>query len=55
MARELNIQYANVSVVANWAAGKSQELITMQEIEHNLVQGMVDVTSLLQSFLADNQ
>lgn len=52
LARELQLDYANISVIANWAAGKSDGEITMQEIERNLDQGMGDVINLLSACLS---
>ncbi len=53
LARELNIDYAAVAVVANWAAGKSDGEITMAEIERHLSTGMENVLKLLKCFIAD--
>lgn len=53
LARELDIDYAALGVVANWAAGKSDGIITMAEIEANLHQGMADTIRVLQTFLND--
>ena len=50
LARELGIDYAACAIVANWAAGKSKEEITMAEIEENLLRGMADFGKLLESF-----
>lgn len=50
LAKEVNIDYASIAVVANWAAGKSEGEITMAEIEHHLKKGMSDVANLLTSF-----
>jgi 5'-methylthioinosine phosphorylase len=36
LARELGLCYASLAFVVNWAAGKSDGIITMQEIEDNL-------------------
>lgn len=47
LARELEICYATCAVIANWAAGLSGEVITMEEIEHNLKTGMDRVRMLL--------
>ncbi len=52
LARELEINYANCSVVANWAAGKSEHLITMAEIEKTLKGGMDKVALILQSLIS---
>ena len=47
LARELGLNYASCAVVANWAAGKSANEITMTEIEQNLRLGMADVEKLI--------
>lgn len=47
LAKELDMDYATIAVVANWAAGKSESEISMAEIEKNLLTGMIDVTKLL--------
>lgn len=52
LARELELCYASCCVVANWAAGCSEGEITMEEIEHNLKDGMDRVRSLLEQVLA---
>ena len=52
LAKELGIDYANLSVVANWAAGKSAGEITMAEIEQNLHVGMVNAALLLKALVA---
>lgn len=48
LARELELDYACIAVVANWAAGRSTADITMEMIEHNLSEGMVKVRTLLE-------
>lgn len=47
LARELEIPYANISVIANWGAGIDSEEITMAEIEANLKTGMENAIQLL--------
>lgn len=47
LARELQMEYASICVNANWAAGISDELISMQAIEQNLLSGMANVRKLL--------
>ena len=48
LARELEIDYACCSVVANWAAGRGDgKLIEMSEIEENLETGMAYVRDVL--------
>ncbi len=48
LAREIGLSYACCAVVANWAAGKGEEDITMEAIERNLATGMEKVRVLLQ-------
>lgn len=48
LARELNINYACLSLVVNWAAGKTDEEITMEIIESNLDKGMGKVKTILE-------
>lgn len=48
LARELELCYASLSVVANMAAGRGEGEITMEEIEHYLKAGMADVVRLLE-------
>jgi 5'-methylthioinosine phosphorylase len=47
LAREIELCYATCAVVANWAAGKSEQQITMEEIQRQLVGGMDKVKTLL--------
>lgn len=49
LARELEINYANLSVVANWGAGIVPGEITMAEIEKNLQVGMSKAIALIQA------
>ena len=48
LARELELCYASISVVANLAAGKGTEELTMDVIEENLNDGMKKVRQLLE-------
>jgi len=52
LARELEVEYACCAVVANWAAGKTREEITMSDIEANLARGMHDLSFLLKYLFA---
>jgi purine nucleoside phosphorylase len=52
LAKELDMKYAFISVVANWAAGKTAGEITMADIEHNLHVGMANTAELLKTFIA---
>ena len=47
LARELGIDYANLSLVVNPAAGRSAEPITMLSIERELSRGMVKLRSII--------
>ena len=47
MARELDLCYATLAVVANAAAGKGDDEISLKEIESNLNRGMGKVRELL--------
>jgi len=51
LAREMGLCYASCAVVANWAAGKSDQLISMAEIEKNLKIGMEQARGLLTRIL----
>lgn len=53
LARELDIPYANLSVVANWGAGLVDTEITMAEIEKNLQTGMRNAVAILRVLAAD--
>lgn len=53
LARELDIPYAVISMVVNRAAGLSEGIITMEEIERVMETGMVQVLLLLRRFLQD--
>ncbi|WP_417662690.1 S-methyl-5'-thioinosine phosphorylase [Pseudomonas sp.] len=52
LARELALPYACLSLVVNPAAGKSNELITMAQIEQALVDGMDKVKAVLARVLS---
>ncbi len=55
LAKELDLAYANLSVVANWGAGILDTEITMAEIEQNLIVGMDNAIKLLkQTVLISN-
>ena len=51
LARELDLPYAVISMVVNRAAGLSEGIITMEEIERVMETGMVQVLLLLRRFL----
>lgn len=52
LARELEVPYAMVSLVVNPAAGKSEQPITMAEIEAVIHQGMSRVCAALRALVA---
>jgi 5'-methylthioinosine phosphorylase len=52
LARELGICYASCSIVANWAAGKSDTPITMREIETHIAAGMGQVLCLFSKLVS---
>ena len=51
LARELELDYAAITVVANQAAGKGDAVITMQTIEKNLADGMTRVLRLIKGVI----
>jgi 5'-methylthioinosine phosphorylase len=51
LAKELGMDYAAISVIANWAAGKTAGEITMTEIERHLHLGMANTAELLKAFI----
>jgi 5'-methylthioinosine phosphorylase len=51
LAREAGIDYATVAVVANWAAGRGPDVITLAEIEATLHEAMQRVVALLRAAL----
>ena len=55
LAREVDIAYGCCALVVNWAAGISDELITMEIIERNLNEGMGKIRKLLARVLQNRQ
>ncbi len=51
LARELGIEYVCCALVVNWAAGKTDEIITMEIIENNLSAGLGKIQSLIARFI----
>ena len=51
LARELEIEYACCALVVNWAAGKTDDIITMEIIENNLNEGLGKIQSLIAKFV----
>ncbi len=56
LARELNIDYTNLSLVVNWAAGaekgKQSSIISMDEIKQRMDDGNNQIESIVQNFIA---
>ncbi len=48
LAAELKLNYVCLGLVVNWAAGKSDHIITMEEIEAAIAQGMSGVKRILE-------
>ena len=55
LAREAGLNYANCSLVVNWAAGITEEIISLEEIGRQLEAGMRDVVRVLASAAADSR
>lgn len=51
LARELELDYAAIAVNANWAAGITDDIITMEDVYANLAVGMDRVKRLIQSYV----
>lgn len=53
LARELELCYGCIAVVANMGAGRGEGEITMDEIEHHLTSGMEKVKQLLRQVISN--
>jgi 5'-methylthioadenosine phosphorylase/5'-methylthioinosine phosphorylase len=53
LAREMNVNYACLSLVVNWAAGKSEGEITNAVFEKHLEEGIEKVKTLLERVIPD--
>lgn len=51
LAKELGLCYASIAVVANWAAGRGEGEITLEEIEHHLTGGIEQVKRVLEALI----
>lgn len=51
LAAELGLRYGCLALSVNWAAGKTETIITMEEIGEAINRGMGDVRATLQRFL----
>lgn len=52
LARELELPYASLCVVANMAAGRGEGMITMEEIDRNLVGGIANAMRVLETVVS---
>ncbi|MFL1406281.1 S-methyl-5'-thioinosine phosphorylase [Marinobacter sp. M1N3S26] len=53
LAAELGLPYACLALSVNWAAGKSDHIITMEEIGQALEEGMSGVKAILEEVIPD--
>jgi 5'-methylthioinosine phosphorylase len=53
LARELGLPYASVCLVVNWAAGLTDDIITMAEITRVLATGIEDIKAILGQIVTD--
>jgi len=51
LAAELGLSYACLALSVNWAAGKTDHIITMDEIEQTLAEGMSGVKAILEEVI----
>ncbi len=51
LAAEKGLAYASVALVVNWAAGKTKDIITMEEIDRAIDAGMGKVRSIIEQAL----
>ncbi len=49
LARELELPYATCAVIANWAAGRGEGEITMDEVQENIAAAMSNVRHVLET------
>lgn len=51
LAREIGLCYAGCAIVANWAAGKGDGEISMEEINANIAKGLTSLVDLFKALL----
>jgi 5'-methylthioinosine phosphorylase len=51
LARELDMDYATIALSANWAAGLSDSVITMAEIEQTVADGISRIKKILSALI----
>ncbi|MDH5547493.1 MAG: S-methyl-5'-thioinosine phosphorylase [Gammaproteobacteria bacterium] len=54
LARELDLEYATIAVVANAAAGRGNEPLTMDKIQENLSSGIENVKNIIAGVIKAN-
>lgn len=54
LAREVQIEYASICLVVNPAAGVSDTLITMDDINQVIKHGMADVINIISAYIEEN-
>jgi len=52
LAREAGLEYACLALSVNWWAGMTEDLITMEDIERALTDGMTKIEAVLSAYLA---
>lgn len=52
LAREAGLEYACLALSVNWCAGMTEDLITMEDIERALTDGMTKIEAVLSAYLA---
>jgi 5'-deoxy-5'-methylthioadenosine phosphorylase len=53
LAREQNLPYVTLAVVANWAAGLSAEPLSMEAIEATMAEGIDQVRAVIAQFIVE--
>jgi len=48
LARELDMNYASICLIVNWAAGKTDGIITMEVIQRHIKSGMKEINLIIQ-------
>jgi 5'-methylthioinosine phosphorylase len=49
LARELDMNYASICLVVNWAAGKTNSIITMEAIQSHIKSGMKEINLIIKN------
>ena len=51
LAREIGLPYATLAVVANWAAGITDEELSMEDIQRTLTSGLEKVQAVISAVI----